>query len=189
PPTKEQIDVTGNESPLKGFIRVFTTIWVQFVAITIDYFWTFAVFAGIFLGIHYDEGSMKQSTSAQITTFMYMTGDMLARLLYFIPIPFNKWVIFGFSCVRCVLYVPIFIYYYNVYTNPYLMFFIMLVFSVSHGYFGSWAMQLAYKSVKFTDMNITGGLLALAPDIGLAFGATVLFILQLVLPSNVQASD
>ncbi|EAL48885.1 nucleoside transporter, putative [Entamoeba histolytica HM-1:IMSS-B] len=177
--TEEEHDTIG-----KQLVRVLKTIWVELLSVTIDYFWTFCVFAGIFLGIPYDESKLELNTSLQINTFMFMIGDAVARVLYMIPIPWNRWVILACSIARCVFYVPLFIYYYNVYTNPFLMFFIMLIFSTTHGYFASHAIQLAFTHSQIKDMKMTANFCNLGLDLGLALGATGLFILNYILPDQ-----
>ena len=179
----DEID-NENDTILKQFLRVFSKTWVQLVTLAIDYFWTFCVFAGIFLQIPYDESVMSLSVAQQVTTFCFMGGDALARILALIPIKYNKWLLLILTLARGLFYIPIFIYFYGVYTNPYLMFFIMLVFSTTHGLFASGQIGLCFASSLPKDMKMTANFCNLCLDLGLALGATGLFVLKLVLPSN-----
>ena len=174
----------SDDSLIGQIKRVFRKTWVQLLTCAIDYFWTFCVFAGIFLKIPYDESSMSIGTAQQITTFCFMGGDFLARILALIPIPWNRWVVIVLAIARCLFYVVIFIFYYGVYTNPYLMFFVMVVFSTTHGLFASAAIGLCFQKALPKDMKMTANLCNLSLDLGLALGATGLFVLNLVLPSN-----
>lgn len=164
----------------KQVVRVFKKTWVQLLSMALDYFWTFCVFAGIFLGIPYDESVLDLSLSQQITTFCFMGGDFLARILIMIPIKWNRWVVFVLSNIRCLFYVIIFIYYFDVYTNPFLMFFVMLVFSTTHGLFASAAIGLCFSTSLPKDMKMTANFCNLALDLGLSLGATGLFLLNLI---------
>ncbi|EMD44141.1 nucleoside transporter, putative [Entamoeba histolytica HM-1:IMSS-B] len=177
-----------SKSGIKGFFRVFKKMFINLFSIGFIFFVTLSIFPGFFTATSYDESTINQSTTVMINTFIFMLGDLLSRFAVYIPIPWNKWPILGLSVVRVVFYIPVFIYYYEVYDNPFVMFAIMLLFSFSNGYVSAWAIQIAYKDVDPNDMKIAGNLVMVAMNVGLSIGGTLLFIMSSTLPTAGSSS-
>ncbi|KAL7713192.1 Nucleoside transporter [Entamoeba marina] len=171
-----------DENKLQGFIRVCKKMWLNLFSINFIFFVTLSIFPGFFMGTSYDESVMKQDNIVTVITFIFMCGDLLSRFAVYIPIPWNKWPLSALSLSRIIFYVPIFIYYYGVYTDPFVMFAIMLIFSFSNGYISAWAIQVAYKGIPTADMNIAGNLVMVSMNIGLSLGGTLLFLMNTLLP-------
>ena len=186
---EESEKILNHESTAHTFFRVLKSMFINLFSIGFVFFVTLSIFPGFFTGTHYDESDIKQATTVQITTFIFMLGDLLSRFAVYIKIPYNKWIIFGFSVVRIIFYVPVFIYYYGVYTSPYVMFVIMLLFSFTNGYTSAWAIQIAYKNVAPADMKIAGNLVMVAMNVGLSIGGTLLFLMSSILPAPTSDSS
>ena len=106
---------------------------------------------------------------------IFIFGDLLSRFAVYIPIKFNQWIVFGFVISRFLFYIPVFIYYLGYYT-PIPMFFIMLLFSFTNGYFSAIGIQLANESMAPSEKKVGGNLVMLAMNIGLTIGSLLLFV-------------
>ncbi|ELP92768.1 equilibrative nucleoside transporter, putative [Entamoeba invadens IP1] len=183
--------ILKEETSLQAFIRLIKKMAINLFSIGFVFFVTLSIFPGFFTNTQYKalSSSFEQASVVLTITTIFMIGDLLSRFCVYIPIPWNKWLIFIFSVSRVVFYIPVFCYYYIPYTTPWYMFFIMLLFSFTNGYVSAWAIQIAYKEIDPADMKVAGNLVMVSMNVGLSIGGTLLFILSSTLPNPLDGSS
>ena len=172
--------MTGSKNiDFKNKIPVTSTIkklMINLLSIGLVFFVTLSTFPGLFTGAHYKETeTLSQKLSVRVLNMIFMFGDLLSRFAVYIPIKFNQWVVFGFVVARFLFYIPVFVYYLGYYT-PVPMFFIMLFFSFTNGYFSAVAIQLANDYMAPPEKKVGGNLVMLSMNIGLTLGSLLLFV-------------
>ena len=174
-------DEEEKEVAEKKKVSVFETfkkMSVNLLSVCFVFLVTMSMFPGLFMGSTYDEKNLDQSTTLLLLSMCYMIGDLLSRLCVYIPIKWNKWIIFILTIARIVFAVPVFIYYFGVYSEPILMLFIMLLYSFTNGYFSAVGINLAYASISPEEMKVGGNFVMVFMNGGLSLGGTILFFLN-----------
>ena len=187
----EDNDEEKSKKPIEkiSFMTTLKKMFVNLFSVSFIFFVTLSQYPGLYTGTEFDTEDIPQDQIIIINNLIFMIGDLLSRFAVYIPIKWNKWVIFALSISRVLFYIPILIYYLGVYTNPYVMFVIMLFFSFSNGYISAWGINLAYNDISQSEMKVGGNLVMVSMNVGLICGATLLFIFGTVLPTPESSSS
>ena len=160
------------------FTQTLKKMFVNLFSIAFIFFVTLSMFPGLFTAVSYDETNLAQQTTILLLTMCYMIGDLLSRLCVYIPIQWNQWVMFTLSVSRVLFYIPVFLYYFGIYSEPILMLVIMFIFSFTNGYISACSINLAYSTISPVEMKVGGNLVMVAMNGGLSLGSTILFLLN-----------
>ena len=176
--TKLIVDEEETKKEKTPFTVTLKKMFINLFSIGFIFFVTLSMFPGLFTSTSYDEKNIPQSTTLLLLTMCYMIGDLVSRLCVYIPIRWNKWVMFVLSLSRVLFYIPVFIYYFGIYTEPILMLIIMFLLSFTNGYISACSINLAYASIDPSEMKVGGNMVMVAMNGGLSLGSTILFLLN-----------